>query len=116
MDLLNDEFDVAGKRVFLRDRPRPHKRRGGRIVYELHGLCERDGPLEIYTRTAARAQPVALKTLVNTLLHEWIHHWDFDTHGNSVHCSGFYERLGQVYRPSRDIIDGLWPTPWATAW
>ena len=100
IDGLNSDFELPGRRVFLRDRPRPHKRSGGRIVYELHGLCTTDGLLEVYARTAARAKPVALPTLLNTLLHEWIHHWDLVTLGTSVHCRGFYKRLDQIYRPA----------------
>jgi hypothetical protein len=103
--VLNRSFEIAPKPTVVRDRPRPHRRRGGRIVYELHGLCDPEGPLELYTRTAAHARPVALKTLLNTLLHEWVHHFDFCSFGDSVHCSGFYERLAQVYRPARDALD-----------
>jgi len=107
--VLNRGFDLSRKQIVVRDRPRPHRRRGGRIVYELHGLCDPEGPLELYTRTAAHARPVALKTLLNTLLHEWVHHFDFCSFGESVHCSGFYERLAQVYRPARDVLDGSVP-------
>ena len=103
--VLDEGFGLPSKRVLLRDRPRPHKRSGGRIVYEVHGECDPDGPLEVYTRTAARAQPVALKSLLDTLLHEWVHHFDFATFDESVHCDGFYERLAQVYRPLRDALD-----------
>jgi hypothetical protein len=81
--------------------PRPHRRRGGRIVFELHGRCRRRGAIEIFARTAARERPVALKTLLETLLHEFVHHHDFSAFDASVHCSGFYERLGQLYRPLR---------------
>lgn len=105
VDRLNRGFGLPEKRVFLRDRPRPHKRSKGRIVYELHGECDPYGPLEIFTRTAARANPVALKTLLNTLLHEWVHHYDFASFDESVHCTGFYERLAQVYKPLRDQVD-----------
>lgn len=104
---LDATFGVPAKRVFLRDRPRPHRRRNGRIVYELHGQCSSDGPIEVYVRTAAHGRPVACKTLLDTLLHEWVHHWDFTRHGASVHCSGFYERLAQLYRPARDRLDAL---------
>lgn len=105
LDELVAAFELPPKHVFLRDSPRPHRRRKGKIVYELHGLCDPAGPIEAYTRTAAHGRPVALKTLLDTLLHEWVHHYDFSRHGASVHCSGFYERLAQVYRPARDWID-----------
>jgi len=105
VDHLCEEFVVAGKRVELLDEPRPHKRRGGRIVFELHGQCRRDGAIRIFARTAAQKRPVALKTLLETLVHEFVHHYDFDCFGASVHCSGFYERLGQLYRPLREEVE-----------
>ncbi|MCB9896983.1 MAG: hypothetical protein H6825_03150 [Planctomycetes bacterium] len=104
VDDLDALFGLPAKRVFMRDRPRPHKRRGGRIVYELHGLCHADGPIEVYTRTAAREQPVALLTLLDTLHHEWVHHFDFSAFRASVHCRGFYERLRQLHDPARDWL------------
>ncbi len=103
-NVLCVRFRLTPRRVLLRDSPRPHKRRGGRIVYELHGFCTTDGPLEVFARTAARAQPVAPTTLLNTLMHEWMHHYDFETFGHSVHCRGFYQRLDQIFRPSREVI------------
>jgi hypothetical protein len=104
VDTLDHVFGLPAKRVVLRDRPRPHRRRNGKVVYELHGQCDPQGPLEVYTRTAVRAAPVAVRTLLETLLHEWVHHHDFVRFGASVHCRGFYERLGQVHRPAREIL------------
>jgi hypothetical protein len=45
---------------------------------------------------------VAWKTLLQTLLHEWVHHYDFAAFGDSVHCSGFYARMNQLYHPLRE--------------
>jgi hypothetical protein len=101
---LDGLFDLPRVPVFLRDRPRPHRRQGGRIVYEVFGLCEQDGPLEVYTRTPARAQPVALRTFLDTLLHEWVHHFDFARFDESVHNKGFYERCKQLELPSRAAL------------
>lgn len=103
-DRLSVAFEVPKKRVLLRDRPRPHKRRGGRVVYEVFGQCEPDGLLEVYTRTAVRAQPVALLSMLDTLVHEWVHHYDFSRFEESVHCDGFYDRVRQIYRPLRDVL------------
>jgi hypothetical protein len=99
VDLLCAEFVLARKPVQLRDEPRPHRRRRGRIVFELHGQCRKNGAIEVFVRTAAYERPIALKSLLETLLHEFVHHHDFDAFGVSVHCSGFYERLNQLYRP-----------------
>jgi len=104
LDLFCDEFVLARKRVVLRDEPRPHRRRGGRIVRELHGQCRMHGAIDVFVRTAAHQRPVAIKSLFETLLHEFVHHHDFDAFGASVHCGGFYQRLGQLYRPLRDRL------------
>ena len=102
IDHFSEEFVLQRKLVALRDEARPHRRRNGRIVYEVHGKCRMHGKIEVYVRTAAFTRPVALKSLLQTLLHEFVHHYDFDSFGASVHCSGFYERLGQLYRPLRE--------------
>jgi len=107
VDRLGLHFDVPPKRVLLRDRPRPHRRRGRRVVYEVFGQCEPDGLLEVYTRTAVRAQPVALLTILDTLVHEWVHHYDVSRFEESVHCDGFFERVAQLYRPMRDVVRRL---------
>jgi hypothetical protein len=101
IDHLCQEFVLGGKSVELLDEPRPHRRRRGRVVYELHGRCRRDGSIQVFVRTAVQQRPIAVKSLLDTLLHEFMHHYDFDAFGASVHCSGFYERLGQLYRPLR---------------
>jgi hypothetical protein len=105
VDHLCSEFVLGGKSVVLLDEPRPHRRRRGRVVFELHGRCRREGQIEVFVRTAVQRRPVALKSLLDTLLHEFIHHYDFDAFGASVHCSGFYERLGQLYRPLREEVE-----------
>ena len=105
VDHLCQEFVLGGKSVVLHDEPRPHRRRRGRVVFELHGRCRREGQIEVFVRTAVQQRPIALKSLLDTLLHEFIHHYDFDAFGASVHCSGFYERLGQLYRPLREEVE-----------
>lgn len=105
VDHLCQEFVLGGKTVELIDAPRPHRRRRGRLVFELHGRCRRDGGIEVFVRTAVQRRPIAVKSLLDTLLHEFIHHYDFDAFGASVHCSGFYERLSQLYRPMREEVE-----------
>jgi len=105
VDQLCDEFVLGRKTVRLRDEPRPHRRRRGKIVFELHGQCRKSGAIEVFVRTAAYERPIAVKSLLETLLHEFVHHHDFDAFGVSVHCSGFYERLGQLYRPLRQWVE-----------
>ena len=102
---LSDMFLVGDRPVFLRDQSRPHrKNRQGRVVYELHGACHANGPIEVFLRTAVHGRPVAHFTLLETLCHEWVHHYDFQAFGDSVHCGGFYQRLRSVYLPLRQAL------------
>jgi hypothetical protein len=78
---------------------RPHDRRG-----ELHGLyTPGDAPardtITLWMLTAKRAQVVAPRTFLRTLLHELCHHLDY-THLNlrdSLHTQGFYQRESSLF-------------------
>ena len=72
-----------------------HKKHNGRVVAKQYGYYK-PGTHYIYitNRTAVRGQILAPKTFLDTLLHEWMHHYDFKKLKiNSIHSSGFYARL-----------------------
>ena len=78
---------------------RPHNQRG-----ELHGLYSPSTPPErdvitLWMLTAKRAQVVAPRTFLRTLLHELCHHLDY-THlklRDSLHTQGFYQRESSLF-------------------
>jgi hypothetical protein len=78
---------------------RPHNQRG-----ELHGLYTPGDPpardtISLWMFTAKRAQVVAPKTFLRTLLHELCHHLDY-THlhlRDSLHTQGFYRRESSLF-------------------
>ena len=78
---------------------RPHDRRG-----ELHGLYTPAVPpardtITLWMFTAKRAQVVAAKTFLRTLLHELCHHLDY-AHlklRDSLHTQGFYQRESSLF-------------------
>ncbi len=80
----------------------PVKVGGRRLVrgkVEYYGFCGRNGYMTLYCRTARRNLFVAFKTYLNTLVHEYMHHYDW--HGlriHSMHTAGFYQRVGDLYR------------------
>jgi len=88
-------FRVSRVRVKVAER-RPHDQRG-----ELHGLYT-PGPTDTITLwmfTAKRAQVVAARTFLRTLLHELCHHLDY-THlqlRDSLHTQGFYQRESSLF-------------------
>jgi len=65
---------------------------------ELHGFYVaepgRRPVVRVWMRTAARRQVVAFRTFLRTLLHEFVHHLDFELLRlpKSFHTQGFYER------------------------
>ena len=104
--LVNELDDLAGLdvcQVTVADRPQVHEHDGRRLQSKTYGYYQcttREGHvagarIRIYHRTAVRQQVISPKVFLNTLLHEWVHHFDFSgLHlPRSSHTSGFYARL-----------------------
>jgi len=72
-----------------------HKKYKGKVVLRQYGYYKPDKKyIYINNRTAVRGQIIAPKTFLDTLLHEWVHHYDHCKLGlDSIHTSGFYARL-----------------------
>jgi hypothetical protein len=93
IDALVDGFEVPGVRVrVLAVRPSD-------IEGELHGLYEpnedRPPPLiSVWMKTAQKKQVVAFRSFVRTLVHEMLHHLDYEHFEleETFHTEGFYKR------------------------
>ena len=66
---------------------------------ELHGLYEPDediatARISVWMRTAQRKQVVAFKSFLRTLIHEFLHHLDYEHFKlpETFHTEGFYKR------------------------
>jgi hypothetical protein len=135
--LLIDELSRAAElrpcQLVVADRAQVHEHNGQRLQSKTYGYyrCAFEGgmvskaTIRIYHRTAVRQQVISAKVFLNTLLHEWVHHFDFASLGlsRSPHTTGFYTRLreladalgvGMVLPPERDPQTGL-PIPRAPA-
>lgn len=84
---------------------RVHAARPGDEYGELHGLytLEGDGQpalIEVWMRTAAFGKVVAHRTFVRTLLHELVHHLDYELLEleDSFHTEGFFQRESSLAR------------------
>lgn len=71
---------------------------------ELHGLYEpSDAPyrsrITLWMRTAQQERVVAFKTFLRTLLHELLHHLDYEHFElqESFHTEGFYKRESSLF-------------------
>jgi hypothetical protein len=99
LDLLCAAAELPAATLKLKD-VAPAKFRNGKAVWKLYGTCERDGTITVAYRTAVRRQVFAFKTYLNTVVHEFMHHYD---HWKlrlaaSFHTSGFYNRVRDLYR------------------
>lgn len=97
-------------RLLVLDAPRPHQVRDGRLSYQrLGSYSPRTRTVRLHNRTARLGRVVAPRTFLETLLHELVHHWDFEHLGlaRSLHTSGFYHRLGHLKRGLLAASDSL---------
>jgi len=80
---------------------------------ELHGLYTRDArgvpKIQLWMRTAQRKNVVAFRTFLRTMLHEVMHHLDYELLklADSYHTEGFFKRESSLFyqlvpRPSTD--------------
>jgi hypothetical protein len=103
VDELSAEAGLSRCEVAVADKPQVHEHDGRRLQSKTYGYYRcwfEDGRvcrarIRIYHRTAVRQQVISPKVFLNTLLHEWVHHYDFDglRLARSPHTSGFYARL-----------------------
>jgi len=99
--LLDELCDAARLDIIklkISDTNQYHKKRGGKVMVKRYGLY-RPGNNYIYIQnlTAVRGQILASKTFLDTLLHEWLHHYDtYKLKLRSIHSKGFYLRFNDL--------------------
>lgn len=103
IELLCAAARVPAARLSLVDKAHAEFR-GDKMVVKLHGFCAPDGTITLAYRTAVRRKVFAFKTYLNTLVHEFMHHYDHRRLqlGASFHTRGFYQRV-------RDLVGRLVP-------
>lgn len=99
LDLLCEAARIPPARLKIKDTAYA-RFRGRKAVWKLYGTCERDGTITVAFRTAVRRQVFAFRTFLNTVVHEFMHHYDHRRLGLAVsfHTSGFYRRVQDLYR------------------
>ncbi|HPN81715.1 MAG TPA: hypothetical protein PK619_03145 [bacterium] len=99
--LLDELSDLAKLEIItlkISDTRQYHRKLNGRVAAKRYGYYRpRSNYIYIQNLTAVRGQILAAKTFLDTLLHEWLHHYDTYKLGlNSIHSRGFYERLNDL--------------------
>src|SRR5713101_5823592 len=121
LDVLDEAAGLPPCKLTVADRPQRHRKREGRLEVKTYGYYRiawestpQRGSIRIYNLTAIRQQVLAPKVFLETLLHEWVHHYDFTglQLERSPHTSGFFARIrdlaetlgvGFVAPPKREV-------------
>lgn len=97
IDYLCDKFKVSRLNVVVSDRCRPNKGRSQTYGYyqRINGC---GSVIVVYNRSSHRGHITSIKSFYDTLLHEFMHHYDFEVLklDNSLHTSGFFQRIGDL--------------------
>lgn len=95
LDALADAAQIDICALKVSDTRQSHRRVGGRTVFKQYGYYRPQSKyIYIQNRTAVRGQILAPKSFLETLLHEWLHHYDYQVLKlQSIHTAGFYARL-----------------------
>lgn len=120
VDELSAEAGLSRVEVAVADKPQVHEHDGQRLQSKTYGYYRcwfEDGRvsrarIRIYHRTARLQKVITPKVFLNTLLHEWVHHYDFDglRLARSPHTAGFYARL-RALAEALDVAFVLPPEP-----
>lgn len=100
VDYLCDKFNIPKAKVSVLPAPQPHStnERGALKTVKMGDYNTGSLNIRVWNLTAAKRKVVSIKGFTNTLLHEFIHHYDMRCLGfsESPHTSGFYKRLGDL--------------------
>jgi len=98
LDELTDLTRIDIVNVTISEKNQYHKKHKGKTVMKQYGYYKpKERYIYIHNRTAVRGQILAAKTFLDTLLHEWVHHYDHQKLKlNSIHTAGFYARLKDI--------------------
>ena len=95
LDYLCEKFKIERVTLSVTPAARPCNRRNTQTYGRYYPSSKR---IIIYNTTAKTKKTIAIKTFYETLLHEFIHHYDMVglKLGDSPHTSGFYKRIGDL--------------------
>lgn len=97
LNYLCYKFKIKPVQIIVHNKPQPHlSNQNGKLKSKIYGSYNNGfSVINIYNLTAKRKQPISIKVFIDTLLHEFIHHYDYEklNFTNSIHTAGFYKRI-----------------------
>ena len=100
IDYLCKKFKIRNCVVKVTNKPQPHSTGyDGNLKSKTLGTYTVGmDVITMYNVTAIKNKEVSIKTFADTLLHEFIHHYDMEylKLGASIHTTGFYKRISDL--------------------
>lgn len=87
------KYKIVAPQIKIIDNNQPHNNRGHKCGdYNVNRYV-----IRIWNKTAKLGKEVSIKQFINTLLHEFMHHYDNKVlHIDSIHSKGFYLRISDL--------------------
>lgn len=91
---LCEKYKLPMVQLYVLDEPQ-RKLKNGKILGDYSPSYKR---IRIYNLTASLHKVVSIKTFYDTLLHEFMHHYDIEALNldKTLHTSGFYQRISDL--------------------
>lgn len=99
LNYLCEKFKIVPCIVEVKNKAQLHSTRNGKLRSKTYGRYYPNMRyIEIFNLTAMKKQPVAIATMYDTLLHEFMHHYDMVklNLSESPHTAGFYKRISDL--------------------
>jgi hypothetical protein len=97
LDSLCNDFNIPCLVFSVVDKCQNHTTINGKLRSKTLGFYTTLGTITIFNLTAKQKKIVAIKTFFDTLLHEFIHHYDLSILKiPSIHSAGFYKRISDL--------------------
>jgi len=98
LDAMAKELKVPCVCLHFHDKPQKHKTSGGRLTYKEYAYYDPEDGITVYNKTAVRQKYLAPKAYLDTIVHEFLHHLDYELLNldHTYHTQGFYSRLGDL--------------------
>jgi hypothetical protein len=91
---LCHEFKIPKVSFNVLNKCQDHSTINGKLKSKTYGFYVTNGTISIFNLTAKKEKVVAIKTFFDTLLHEFVHHYDLKVLDiPSIHSAGFYKRI-----------------------
>ena len=92
-------LSIPVQQLTVNDNRQNQSLKEGKLKRKVYGTYKA-GKIIISNKTAIREAVLAPKTFLDTLIHEFMHHYDYEVlkFPTSLHTAGFYYRLGDVMK------------------